>query len=65
MTTITIELTDERLAQLRVLAKRAGISPDEFIRRQVDELLSTPDAAFSAAAKHVLHKNSELYRRLA
>jgi antitoxin FitA len=65
MSSITIELTEERLNRLRELAKRAGVSPEELARMGVDELLARPDEKFSAAADYVLEKNAELYRRLA
>jgi predicted transcriptional regulator len=65
MTPITIPLSDERLARLQALAERAGMTPEEFLRRQVEQLFETPDEQFRSAAAHVLQKNAELYRRLA
>ena len=65
MTTITIPLSDERLAQLRTWAEQAGLPPEEFLRRRVEQLLDRPDQQFRQAAEHVLQKNAELYRRLA
>jgi hypothetical protein len=65
MTMITIPLSDERLAQLRAWAEQAGLSPEELLRRRVDQLLERPDEQFRRAAAYVLRKNAELYRRLA
>jgi hypothetical protein len=65
VTTITIPLSDDRLAQLRAWAEQAGLSPEEFLRRRVEQLLARPDDQFRAAAAYVLEKNAELYRRLA
>ena len=65
MTSITIPLTDERAAQLRVWAEEAGLPPEEFLRRRVEQLLDRPDQQFQKAADHLLQKNAELYRRLA
>ena len=65
MTTITIPLSDERVAQLQVLADEAGLPPEEFLRRRVEQLLDRPDEAFQKAADYLLQKNAELYRRLA
>jgi predicted transcriptional regulator len=65
MTSITIPLSDERAAQLRVWAEEAGLPPEEFLRRRVEQLLDRPDQQFQKAADHLLHKNAELYRRLA
>ena len=65
MTSITIPLSDERAAQLRVWAEEAGLPPEEFLRRRVEQLLDRPDHQFRKAADHLLQKNAELYRRLA
>ena len=65
MTTITIDLTDDRLLKLREIANRFGIAPEDLVRVSIEELLSRPDEAFEQAADYVLKKNAELYRRLA
>ena len=65
MTMITIPLSEERLAQLRVWAEQAGLAPEEFLRQRVEQLLDRPDEQFREAATYVLQKNAELYRRLA
>src|SRR4051794_24410079 len=57
MTTITIPLSDERLAQLRAWAEQTGLSPEEFLRRRVEQLLDRPDEQFRQAATYVLKKN--------
>lgn len=65
MTRITIALPDERLAKLREVSARLGVSPEELVRLSVEELLSRPDEAFEQAVERTLQKNEELYRRLA
>jgi hypothetical protein len=65
MTTIAIPLSDEHVAQLRLRAAQAGLTPEEFLRRRVEQLLDRPDEQFRQAAAYVLEKNAELYRRLA
>jgi hypothetical protein len=65
MTLLTIPISDERLVQLRVWAQQAGLTPEEFLRRRVEQLLEPPDEKFRQAADYVLQKNAELYRRLA
>jgi len=65
MTTISIALSDEKLAQLHTWAEQAGLTPEEFLSQRVDQFLEPPDAQFRQAATHVLKKNAELYRRLA
>jgi hypothetical protein len=65
MTTITIPLSDERMAQLRLRAAQVSLSPEELLRRYVEQLLDGPDEHFRQAAAYVLEKNAGLYRRLA
>ncbi len=65
MSTITISLSDEQLAELERLAATFQVLPEELARIGIEELLAHPDAAFQRASKHVLAKNAELYRRLA
>ncbi len=65
MTMITIPLSEERLAQLRLRAEQSGVSAEEFLRRRVEQFLDQPDEHFQQAANYVLQKNAELYRRLA
>lgn len=65
MTSISIPLSDEHLAALRLRAQQAGLAPEDFLRRQVEQLLDRPEEPFRQAADYVLQKNKELYRRLA
>jgi hypothetical protein len=65
MSSITIDLSPERLSELRRLAARLGVSAEELARLSVEELLSQTDEEFDRAADRVLSKNAELYRRLA
>ena len=65
MSSITITLSDEHLLRLQEIAERFGVSPEELARVSVEELIARPDERFEQAARHVLEKNEELYRRLA
>ncbi|MBC7258957.1 MAG: DNA-binding protein [Chloroflexi bacterium] len=65
MSTITVVLPDDRLIQLRELATRLGIAPEDLARASIEDLLSQPDEAFQKAAEKVLSKNADLYKRLA
>jgi hypothetical protein len=65
MTMITIPLSEQRLAQLRTWAEQTGLTPEEFLRQHVEELLDWPNKLFHQAAAYTLQKNAELYRRLA
>jgi len=65
MTSLTIRLPQRKLAELRKLAVRVGVSPSDLVRGSVEEFLSKPDAQFEKAAARILKKNAELYKRLA
>ena len=65
MTLFSIPLPEDRASKLLFQAERIGLSPEEFLRRCVGEILDRPDEAFSDAAEHVLKKNAEIYKRLA
>lgn len=62
---VAIELPPAQLTQLEQEAHRLGVAVEELARAAVTDLLAAPDAAFQAAARRVLDKNAELYRRLA
>ena len=65
MTSITVPISEERLAELRVIAQRAGVSPEELARASLEDWLRQPRQDFVEAARFVLKKNAELYKRLA
>jgi antitoxin FitA len=65
MQTITITLSDDRLAQLQELAVRFGVRPEDLVRVSIEELLTRPEDAFQRAVQYILEKNADLYRRLA
>lgn len=65
MTTITIDLPDAQLQQLKEVATRLKIAPEELIRASLEELLAHPEERFQHALEYVIHKNDELYQRLA
>ena len=65
MTTLTITLSDDRLAKLREIADRFNIKPEDLARVSIEELLTRPEESFQQAADYILQKNAELYRRLA
>jgi len=62
---ITITLTTLRARQLKQLATRYGVTPEELARVSVEELPSRSQCDFDRAARYVLEKNVDLYRRLA
>jgi predicted transcriptional regulator len=65
MTTITITLPDEHLRELKDIATRLKVAPEDLVRISIEELLTRPTEAFQQAADYVLQKNAELYKRLA
>lgn len=65
MRTITITLSNDRLAKLQEIAARFHISPEELARAGVEELLARPEETCQRAIDYVLKKNAELYKRLA
>lgn len=65
MTTITVQLEDDKANALRQKAKRYGLKAEQFLTATVDDLVGQPDPDFDDAARRVLSKNAELYKRLA
>lgn len=64
MSTLTVSIPTEQAEQLGREADRLGVSVEELLRRIANDYLARKDS-FEAAAQYVLHKNAELYRRLA
>jgi hypothetical protein len=64
MTTITIQLPDEQANRLAELARRENVSVEQLVQARV-QLLLEDEGAFERAARYVIEKNRELYRRLA
>ena len=62
--TLTIELSDETAAHLEALADPLGMSLEEVARAALDDHLKRLSQEYNEAAKEVLSKNAELYRRL-
>jgi len=65
MTTMTLQIDDAKADELRRKAQRLGLEPEQLLTASVDDLIAQPNADFDQAAKRVLSKNRELYRRLA
>ena len=64
MTTILIELPDEKATRVQAAADQLGLRLDEFVERTLDVALSRKET-ITVAFDYVLKKNAELYRRLA
>lgn len=61
---ITVNLDEEQSVRLEKLARDLGVDPRELAKAAVQDLLSRSASDFERAAKFVLEKNRELYRRL-
>jgi antitoxin FitA len=61
---ITLELSEEQARRLDERARELGVGAQELAKAAVTDLLSRPADDFERAAKFVLEKNRELYRRL-
>ena len=62
---LAFELPPAQAERLRSEAERLGVAPDELAKAALTDLLATNDDDFEAAARRVLERNRELYRRLA
>ena len=65
MSTITIPLPEERLAELIRLAEQLGVAPEQLAREGIESMIRTRRERFRETADFLLEKNRELYRRLA
>jgi ribosome-binding protein aMBF1 (putative translation factor) len=63
MKTLQVQVADDVAARIESAAKQKGISVEELVRASMEEAL-TRESEFERAARHVLEKNTELYRRL-
>ena len=59
------EVSETQQLQLAALAERLNIPAEALAAAALCDLLNRREAAFEAAAEHVIEKNAALYRRLA
>ena len=64
ITTVTVSLSDEEMRRLEELSKREGLTVEQMVRLGINDFIGQPDESFRTAARRVMEKNSELYRRL-
>ena len=62
---LAIELSDRQVERLREQASRLGLEPEQLALAAVADLIAAEGPDFDSAARRVLEKNQELYRRLA
>ena len=62
---LSLELSETQQSQLNAIAQRLNVPADSLAAAALRDLLDRREAAYEAAAAHVVEKNAELYRRLA
>ena len=62
---LAFELPPAQADRLLKEAARLGVAPDELAKAALTDLLASQGSDFEAAARAVLDRNRELYRRLA
>jgi hypothetical protein len=62
---LALELNPAEAERLRTEATRLGLTPEDLARAALSDLLAEPAADFAVAARRVLSKNQDLYKRLA
>ena len=62
---VSIELSFADAERLRKEAGRLGVTAERLAQAAVSDLLAREHDDFEAAARRVVEKNRELYRRLA
>jgi len=65
MSTLTINLSDDLLESLTNLAQQVNTHPQDLARAVIEDALRRPSAEFERLLEKLLHKNAELYQRLA
>jgi len=61
---ISLQLGDEQSRRLEEVARELNVDPRELAVATINDLVSRPSDDFDRAARSVLEKNRELYRRL-
>ncbi len=61
---ISLQLDEEQSRRLLEFAREMHVDPSELAKAAIDDLVSRPTDDFDQAARRVLDKNRELYRRL-
>ena len=63
--TLTLELDEQQTQRLQEAARRLNVSVSDLAKAAINDLLANPESDFERAARRVLSKNAELYKRLA
>ena len=63
--TLNLELDELQVQRLQEAAKRLNVSVNDLAKAAIMDLLDKQESDFERAARRVLTKNEELYKRLA
>lgn len=61
---LQIELNDEQLQRFEEISQRLNVSASDLAKAAINDLIAKQEIGFERAAKRVLTKNAELYKRL-
>lgn len=61
---IVLQLDEEQSRRLEARASELKVDPQDLAKAAINDLVSRPAGDFERAARFVLEKNQELYRRL-
>ncbi len=62
---LTFELTEAQQGQLNAIAQRLNVPVEALAAAALRDLLDRREAAYETAARYIVDKNTDLYRRLA
>ncbi len=65
MSSITININEEKKALLEETAKSMNISMDDLVNEAIENYLTEKDKRFQAAREYVRTRYKELYKKLA
>lgn len=65
MTTLTVNLSEDTLEYLTAVANQVQATPQDLARAVIEDALRRPGVEFEQLLEKLLHKNVDLYRRLA
>ena len=65
MKTLEINIPDQMHERFELAAQKLGLTLEQFLQLTVEEKLDRLESNLLDATSYVLHKNEELYRRLA
>ena len=65
MRVLELQLPELTATKLQEVAERLRVSPEQLSILSIEEKLAQLEEEFRRSAEYVLHKNADLYRRLA